>query len=269
MNDGNTELEEIAPGNILQQMYLRHRLRKMIKEKGGRTLRFCDNGAGKGAVSRILLELGMQGIGSDLEASSCLKNKELNRDYIKDGKYEVVNGSFLTHDFGEEPFDVVISSMVIAHLSPDNVDAYFDKFKNMIGQDGMIISIVPGSQKHWGIEDETVGHFKRYSFKCFHDICEKHDLVVHHMCGLCYPISNWLLPLSNALINKEDSQKLALSKQKRTELSGNRHVRFKNIFPRWSTLILNKVIMYPFYILQRIFRNHPSSLVIYSELKRK
>jgi ubiquinone/menaquinone biosynthesis C-methylase UbiE len=269
MHDDTGELEEIAPGNILQQMYLRRRLQKRIEEKGGRTLRFCDNGAGKGAVSRILLGLGMEGIGSDLEASSCMKNKKLNEDYIKDGKYEVVNESFLTHDFGEKSFDVVISSMVIAHLSPDDVDAYFDKFKNMLSQDGIIISIVPGSQKHWGIEDETVGHFKRYSFKCFDDICEKHDLVVREMCGLCYPISNWLLPLSNALINKDDRQKLDLNKQKRTELSGNRHVRFKNIFPRWTKLILNEVIMYPFYILQRIFRNHPSSLVIYSELERK
>ena len=159
--------------------------------------------------------------------------------------------------------------MVIAHLSPDEVDAYFEKFKTMLGSDGLIISFVPGSQKHWGIEDETVGHFKRYSFKCFHDICEKHNLAVHHMCGLTYPISNWLLPLSNALINKDDSKKLGLSLQKRTELSGDRHVRYKNIFPRYYKLILNEIVMYPFFLLQRIFGNHPSSLVIYSELKRK
>ena len=101
--------------------------------------------------------------GRTCKADSCARNASLNRAFVSDGRYRVIHGSSLTHDFGDEPFDVAFSCMVIAQLPPQLVDAYFAKFRGLLAEDGLFITVVPGSMKHWGIEDETVGHFKRYS----------------------------------------------------------------------------------------------------------
>ena len=62
-------------------------------------------------MSRVLLEIGLTGVGSDLQADSCARNASLNRAFVSDGCHRVIHGSFLTHDFGDEPFDVAFSCM--------------------------------------------------------------------------------------------------------------------------------------------------------------
>ena len=263
---GVKPLEEVAPGNLLQKMHLKRRLQKLFKQGDASHLNFIDAGAGKGHLSNFFLQLGLSGVGCDLNPESCARNKQLNSDFISKGRYRVFEGSFLTSDFGDERFDFVFSSMVLAHLPPDGVDLYFKKFSKLLKDGGLIITITPGSMAHWGIEDETVGHFKRYSFKCYEDICVKHGLTLNYICGLTYPISNWLLPISNALIRRDHRGELNMSKDEQTRLSGNRFVRLKHIFPWYFKLFLNEVTMYPFDLLQRLFRKHPSSMVIYSEI---
>ena len=51
--------------------------------------------------------------------------------------------------------------------------------------------------------------------------------------------------------------------------TGNRNVKYKTIFPKVFNTILNPVMLYPFHILQKIFKNNKNNLVIYSELTLK
>ena len=41
--------------------------------------------------------------------------------------------------------------------------------------------------------------------------------------------------------------------REQTELSGIREIPFKTVFPAWFRLILNRVTLYPLFILQRLF----------------
>ena len=249
----------LAPGHVLQLMYIKDRLRPLAGK------RFFDVGAGNGLVSSCLLELGLSGTGFDLNATACENNAALNKDAIATGRYRIENADFLRTPVSDRA-DLIISSMMLEHLRTDEVDAYFERCRSVQAPGGRIVTLVPGSPAHWGIEDDIAGHHKRYSFACFDEIARAHGFDVAHIAGLTYPLSNWLLPLSNFLTRRRERHKLALTMQERTVLSGNRDVRWKTVFPRFVAYLVNDTTLYPFYLLQRAFRDHPASMVIYCEL---
>jgi SAM-dependent methyltransferase len=251
----------LAPGNVLQLMYIKERLASLAGK------RFFEVGAGNGHLSSCLLELGLCGVGFDLNASACENNAALNNRAIVDGRYCVMNADFLRTPLTDRA-DMIISSMVLEHLLPAEVDAYFERCRDVMTPDGTLVALVPASPAHWGIEDEIAGHHKRYSFSCFEDIARIHGLSIVHLAGLTYPLSNWLLPLSNFLTRRRERYKLGLTMQERTVLSGNRDVRWKTHFPRFVAYLVNDTTLYPFHLLQRAFRNHPGAMVIYCELTR-
>src|ERR1043165_8386646 len=156
-----------APGNILQNMYLKRRLRKWAR-KG---MRFIEMGAGNGSMSSILLEAGLSGIGFDLSEQACANNSKRNAHYVDRQQYAVRNSNFL--DYDGDNVDIIISSHVIEHLLEEDVDLFFKKSASILREGGRIISIVPAGKKYWGIEDETSGHFRRYEYEDFQTLTEK------------------------------------------------------------------------------------------------
>ena len=156
--------------------------------------------------------------------------------------------------------------MVVEHLSADSVHNFFVKAKSLLTPTGAICTFVPGSPRHWGIEDEIAGHFKRYTFECFSDIARTMDLEIRDIAGLTYPLSNLLLGTSNYLVRRSEAGKLQLTVQERTIASGNRNVPLKTTFPGWLRWVVNEITLYPFYLLQCCARHHPSSLLIYCEM---
>lgn len=254
---------EIAPGTILQKMYLKERL-KCFRDKD---LFFYEIGSGNGNLSKTLLEMGFQGAGFDLNSEACANNKRLNKKYIERGKYEIINKDFFQTDI-KDMADLIISSMVIEHFENDLVEKYFERCKSFLRNEGKIITLAPASQKHWGIEDEIAGHYKRYSFNSFIEIAKRHSLQVKDLSGLTFPLSNFLLPLSNLIVYITEKHKKNLTKHNQTIISGNRNVMFKTVYPDFLNLFLNEVTLYPFYVLQKVFKNNPLSLVIYAEFAK-
>jgi SAM-dependent methyltransferase len=249
-----------APGTILQFLFIRDRLRKAM----GTSKKFIDVGSGKGYLSELLLSLGHNGIGVDLNQSACIHNNLLNSNYISDGKYEVVNTAFELID--NKDFDFLISSMVIEHLDEITLDKFMTKAKQVIKPNGRLIFLVPSNMDAWGIEDEIAGHVKRYSFSDIERMASKHNMNLEKRVGLNYPISNWLLSLSNRIVNSKEAEILNKSERDRTIYTGNRNIKYKTVYPTYLNLILNELVMYPFHILQNIFKNNEKSLVMYFEL---
>lgn len=248
----------LPPGNILQNLYLKKRI-KALKYK-----RFLEVGSGNGFLSNILLKRGLEGVGCDLNLSACQNNEEFNSQYIKNQTYKVLNCDFLALN-ENDTFDIIISAFVIEHLDDNDLSDFIKKMKNLLAQDGIIILFVPSSMKYWGVEDEIAGHFKRYEF---HDFENFHELKIHHLTGLTYPISNLLFSLSNFLVKKNEVLKINLSQRDRTIYTGNRQVKFKTSFPPIFVLFLNEIVLYPFHILQMLFGKNKNSMVIYCELKK-
>lgn len=254
----------LPPGNILQYLYLKERL-NILAKNGAK--QFIEIGSGNGNVSNIFLKKGFEGVGFDLNSGACLNNSEKNAFFVNNDKYEVINDDFITKQDLPKA-DVIISCMVIEHMPDDILDAYFKKCQATLKDGGVLITFVPSSMKYWGVEDDIAGHIKRYEFKDFSDLKEKYKFEINNISGLTYPISNWLFRISNRLIKKGESDKLELSQKDKTIYTGNRDVKFKTTFPKIFNLILNPIVIYPFHILQKIFKNNKNNMVIYCEFKK-
>lgn len=253
---------EIAPGSILQRLYITERLRKY----SGQLHSFIELGSGNGYNSHLLLNHDLIGTGIDLNESACENNRILNKEFIQNNSYEVLNTDFFSWIPGQ-PVDLLFSCMVIEHL-PDNLEKkYFEKAKEVVKPGGLIITLVPASMAHWGIEDDIAGHVRRYSRERFRKIAADNGLELIQLKGLTYPVSNLLLPVSNYIIRRAESGKKNLPMQEQTVLSGNRKVKFKTDYPWWMKLFLNKVTMYPFHLLQKLFGNSGRSLILYAEMR--
>lgn len=254
----------LAPGNILQNMYLKKRIKLLLKNK---KIKFIELGSGNGNISNILLRFGLEGIGFDLNEEACKINGEINNKYISGGKYKVYNSDFFEY-IRDEKINLIISSHVIEHLSDEDLNSYFEKCKDILPNDGIIISLVPSGMKYWGIEDETAGHYRRFEYEDFIEIGNRYELKINNIVGLTYPLSNFLLGISNYLIKKNDGWKKNLTKEEQTKLSssgGAKQIKYKTTFPYWFKYIINEITMYPFYLLQNMFKTNKKSMIIYCE----
>jgi SAM-dependent methyltransferase len=255
-------VSDLAPGSILQRMFFRERVRRLLPKPAT----FLEIGAGRGHLSRLLLQCGHAGTGMDLNPDACAFNRALNGDFIGAGRYEVLEENFLDHDPPDTKYDLIFSCMVIEHICAEDLDQYFTRALQLLKTAGVIVQFVPASMKYWGIEDEIAGHFKRYTRGCFHRLAEEHGLQVRLLTGLTYPISNWLFPISNRLVCRAEGYKRGLPPQDRTVLSGNRDVPMKTTFPAWMKLFLNGLTLRPFHIMQKWFGGHEDAMVLYCEL---
>jgi len=253
-------IKGIAPGSILQLMYIRNRMRTL----GART--FFDLGAGQGNLSNMLLTMGMSGEGFDLGEEACAANSHLNAEFIEAKKYSVRMESFLKADI-REARDVTISSMVIEHLSENEVDEYLSLCKRITKKEGHLVLVVPSSPKHWGIEDETAGHKRRYTRESLTELASRNGLEITHLAGLTYPLSNLVLPLSNHLVEKAERDLMQLDEQTRTIKSGKRSVQYKSEFPSAIGWMINEISLMPLYWLQLLSRDNANCLVLYAEVR--
>lgn len=250
----------VTPGHILQFYHLK----KRTKSKKG--LNFCEFGSGNGQITKILLDNGYKGICFDLNENACKNNADLNHKYVKNGQLKIKNQDFLKYNI-KKKFDIVISCMVLEHFEEKQVDVILNKFKTILEKDGKIITFLPASKKDWGVEDEIVGHVMRYDFDSIKSLSARAGLEITHLCGLTYPLSNLLLPLSNYIVKKNEISKLNMSKKKQIISSGNRNSRWKTNFPDIFKLLVNEIILSPFILIQYLFKKHKRCLVIYFEMK--
>ena len=239
-----------APGNILQIMYFKHRIAKWNSPG----MRFIELGSGNGAISRILLQAGMQGIGMDLNDDACEINRTRNQDFIVQGQYRVLNDDFLKLSGAQA--DLILSSHVIEHLPDEVLNDYFAKCKSILNPGGRVVSLVPANQKYWCVEDETAGHYRRFEHEDFRRISEDHGYEVQEIVGLTYPLSNMLFSLGNRLIEKTDGWKRGMTPEEQTLISstGVKQIMYKTVFPDYFRYLVNEVTMFPFHLLQLLFR---------------
>jgi SAM-dependent methyltransferase len=242
-------------------MYLRERL---APRKPGR---FLEVGCGSGWISRIFLELGWAGLGVDLHEPSILHALEANRPYVARGDYHALQLDFLDPEAGLDgrEFDVIISCMVIEHLDDAGESRYFDRCRSLLVEGGLAIVLVPASERHWGIEDEIAGHFRRYTHASLTSRLDSIEWDLQHISGLTYPVSNMLLGISNYLVRRSERAKLDLPLAERTRLSGDRDVFLKTRIPRFFRLVFNEWTMIPWHHLQKRFGGHRACMVLYAE----
>jgi SAM-dependent methyltransferase len=245
------------PGTILQRLYLRERLRGLPHG------RFVEIGVGTGGLSHELLRLDWHGEGWDLSEEAVTRSAETNAVAVAAARYAVRLGDWLEQRGGEA--DLIVSSMVVEHLSDEHEARYFERCREVLSETGRAIVLVPASPRHWGIEDEIAGHQRRYTRTGLTARLDELGFRVDHLAGLTFPVSNVLLPVSNALVRRSEGHKRALSEEERTRQSGTRDVAFKTTFPRALGFVLNEWTLYPLHLVQKAARKSERALVLYAE----
>jgi phospholipid N-methyltransferase len=248
----------LPPGTILQHMYLGERLKRLASGE------FVEVGPGAGDLTDLLLSEGWVGTCFDLNEQTIAKLANRFSKEIKAGKLRLRNEDFTSSSI-EASVDLVISCMVMEHLSNADEQSFLSSAKMRLKTDGKMIAFVPSSPENWGIEDDIAGHFRRYTRESVSNLLQKTDWKLEHISGLTFPVSNMLLPISNYLVRKSEAEKIELSLKERTKLSGNRNVFFKTSFPAIAKLLLNRLVMSPFHWLQKKLGNSESALVLYFE----
>jgi len=222
----------------------------MLHETGGR--KFLEVGCGSGNVSRKLLEKGYTGTGIDFSPDAIELAKENLSRYTEEGLYNLVQA-----DLSDDPeigtgYDFALSFFVIEHVSDDL--GFLEKLKARVRPGGWIFIAAPSRMDKWSVEDDTVGHLRRYERSDLFELVEKAGLVNPVVWSVAVPVSNILLGLSSFFIQRSCSEdKTALSTVEQTMRSGIKEIPFKTVFPKFFTLFINRFTMLPFFMLQRRF----------------
>lgn len=246
------------PGTLLQLLYLESRLSKVPVG------RFIEVGPGAGDITETLLRYGWRGVVYEFDSESAARLETRFKSDIAAGRLEIRPESFEVDNI-DEPVQMVISCMVMEHLSDIDEAAYMSWVRGALVAGGVLIGLVPGSPCDWGIEDATAGHFRRYDRWRLERLFREHGFCSGHIAGLTFPLSNLLLKFSNFLVNRAEGGNLSAPIVERTRRSGRRHVPFKTTFPRWAILFLNRYTLLPFHWLQIQFSGAERCLVLYFE----
>jgi SAM-dependent methyltransferase len=223
---------------------------EMIRSTGGTT--FLEVGCGPGVLSLRLCEKGWQGLGIDFSPQAIEQAKTNLREYIQDGRYRLLASDIFDLDLGGEKFDVGLSMMVMEHVK--NHVGFLRRIVDFIKPGGHIIVAVPGRRDRWGIEDETVGHLRRYDRNDLRETLISAGLTDVTVWSVAVPVANLLFHFSNFFIrNSPEIDKMARSAREQTETSGIREIPWKTAFPSLFKLILNRAALYPLFVLQRLF----------------
>ena len=157
--------------------------------------------------------------------------------------------------------DLVFSMMVMEHVKDE--DLFIENLLRLVKPGGYCLLAVPGRKDCWGYEDETVGHLRRYDKGELKEVMERGGLTQVGIWSVGVPVVNLLYSLGNFIIKKsDDRKKLEWSARQQTEASGVREVPFKTVFPSFFKIILNRITLYPLFILQRFFYNTSLGLTI-------
>ena len=235
-----------------------------VAQCGGRT--FLEVGCGAGHLSRWLCERGLSGRAVDMSADAIAEARGHLADFVGTGRLQVDRADALG-ERDERRYDLVLSLMVMEHIE-DDVD-FAKRLATRVNRGGHLIIGVPGRRDRWSIEDETVGHWRRYEREDLARVLEKAGLRNVQVWSVAVPVANVLFHAGNVLLRLggEASKKGRLSRQAQTEQSGIREIPFKTMFPPAFRLLLNRYTMAPLFALQRLFyqTNRGLTLIAFGE----
>ena len=225
-------------------------LRDALKDHRGET--FLDAGCGGGAISKELLRFGMTGWGVDFSDRALAVARARLAQELAEGRYELHQADLeaLPKDFPKA--DVAVSYMVMEHIEDDA--GFLKKMARQVKPGGRIVVAAPGRKDCWNIEDETVGHLRRYDRADMQAVLERAGLQDIEVRSVAVPTANVLLKIGAWVIARSnESEKRNLSQREQTETSGIREIPWRTVFPVWVKLFVNRVTMWPLTALQRLF----------------
>jgi SAM-dependent methyltransferase len=225
---------------------------------------FVEVGCGGGDLSKILCDQGHTGMGVDFSSQAIAIASNTLKPHIDSQHYTLMEGDITESSlFGKyhEGFDTAFSMMVMEHVHDDI--GFLKNLARLTRPGGSVIVAVPGRMDRWNIEDDTVGHLRRYESGELKKIMSDSGLQDVEVWSVAVPVANLLFNISNLLVRRsQELQKINVSQREQTETSGIREIPFKTVFPAWCKILLNRVTLYPLFVIQRLFYRSNLGLVM-------
>jgi len=173
-------------------------------------------------------------------------------EFVGTGRVELDQADIFS-ELDARGYDLVLSLMVMEHVEDDV--AFARKLVARANPGGHVIVGVPGRRDRWSIEDETVGHWRRYETEDLARVLEAAGLRNVTVWSVAVPVANVLFYAGNLLLrlSGEASKKDTLSRLAQTEKSGMQEIPLKTMFPPVFRCVLNRYTMAPLFVLQRLF----------------
>ncbi len=147
-------------------------------------------------------------------------------------------------------YDVVLALEVLEHIKEDKF--VFSQWLEYLKPGGSFILSVPAHMSNWGYSDVWAGHYRRYEKSDLIQMCEEQGLKVQQIWNYGYPLT---IILDKIL---HQSKKNNIKSIKDKDIS-NEELSKKSGIDRDKKLIYqvisNEIVLYPFYLLQKIFFN--------------
>ena len=162
---------------------------------------------------------------------------------------------------GGAGYDLGCSFTVIEHI--ENDVQYVRELASRIRSGGYVVITVPARQEKWTLEDDLVGHLRRYSRETLEVVMREAGLSNQlQVFGMGWPLINWTEPLRNLLLKYRHTSNEKLSSTGQTELSGVWNITWLNTFPRMLGLLVNERSLRPFHWAQKLGRNSRSCVML-------
>lgn len=222
----------------------------VIRRRGGK--RFLDVGCGGGAISKLLCDAGMEGVGVDFSERAVEVARQTLQPQIQAGRYSLYNSDVFDLSEDMTKVDMALSFMVMEHVEHD-VD-FLRSLMRFTRSGGNVVVGVPGRRDHWSFEDETVGHLRRYDKEDLERVLRQAGLKDIEVWSVAVPVANILFKLGDWLVKRSgEARKVGQSQREQTETSGIREIPWKTVFPSWLRLFLNNYTLWPLFVVQRLF----------------
>lgn len=241
----------------------------LIRSTGAQT--FVEIGCGGGDLSLKICELGLSGIGIDFSPAAIQIAKGRLKTFLDTGRFQLIqaDATKTNHETAKAEHaqmsprskDLGLSIMVMEHVEDDL--GFICNLAALVKTGGHVLVGVPGRRDRWNIEDETVGHIRRYDREDLATKMESAGLSDVRVISVAVPVANFLYYVGNLLIRRSaEVHKKTLSLREQTETSGVRDIPFKTVFPTFFRIFLNRFTMYPLFLLQRMFYDTELGLTI-------
>lgn len=247
----------VAPGSILGFMAIRDAL----KSRNALTGSFLDSGCGEGWAAIQLLKLGFTE-GTAVEPSKVAFDRAVARmEQLSEDRVTLLNCRIDQIETGGAGYDLGCSFTVIEHI--ENDVQYVRELASRVRSGGYVVVTVPARQEKWTLEDDLVGHLRRYSRETLEVVMREAGLSNQlQVFGMGWPLMNWTEPLRNLLLKYRHTSNEELSSTEQTELSGMWNIKWLNTFPRMLGLLVNERSLRPFHWAQKLGRNSRSCVML-------
>jgi SAM-dependent methyltransferase len=225
---------------------------EVINKWGGGAKTFIEVGVGTGVLSRQLCDRGYAGLGIEFSEEATALAQHAMADHLAAGRYHLIEDDLFNVQPDGRRYSLGLSMLVMEHVADDV--GFVRRIAEFVEPSGLVVIAVPGRRDRWGIEDETVGHLRRYDRSDLERVLTEAGLKDVQVWSVAVPVANVLFHAGNLLVRLSgETRKTQLSKVDQTKTSGIREIPFKTMFPSWFKLVLNRTTLFPLFVLQRLF----------------